>query len=264
MGQSFTIVNADQRSYMSALGTMSSKLMVRSYFTNDQALFLMFLLADSKARELLNAQTFVGSSSWSGDCVVLAGDYANRRRWLSSADVNAVDKINQQDAEWYQEYGLDSDGLPNVTLESAAFTLKWPNVIDRDAIQHLFGGSEDPSDLRDDLWESACEAKKRLYAVNISKEEYVDLGAYYAEHRGLDLVIDPLMLLIADGNGRGNGDYHGWNEEHVGAWVGGQITVSTKPPAGFQALNLRFCEEFDPVPTSWIRVKAPIDMDFRT
>ncbi|KAH3759702.1 hypothetical protein Pelo_8486 [Pelomyxa schiedti] len=66
------------------------------------------------------------------------------------------------------------------------------------------------------------------YIVNHSKRQYVD-------KRGAD--IHPLPLLLAEGNGRGGGDFEGSNQKMVGAWARDVISVEKTAPVGFTKLE---------------------------
>lgn len=64
------------------------------------------------------------------------------------------------------------------------------------------------------------------YVINFTKNIFVRIPQEHDE----DLVIHPLPLLCADGNGRGGGDYHGTNMSMVGKWAYDKIAVSNELP----------------------------------
>ena len=65
---------------------------------------------------------------------------------------------------------------------------------------------------------------KRVYVKNHTKMEYIKVTK---DTRGL--VVHPLPLLTAEGNGRGSGDYRGSSSD-VGIWARDLISVSDKEP----------------------------------
>lgn len=63
------------------------------------------------------------------------------------------------------------------------------------------------------------------YLVNLTKKEYVDLDAYVKASSTEDLIINPLPLLTAVGNGKGGGDYCGNHEDMIGYWAYDDIVI---------------------------------------
>ncbi len=57
---------------------------------------------------------------------------------------------------------------------------------------------------------------KYNYLVNHTKKEYVDMRKLDHDE---EYLIHPLPLLVAEGNGRGGGDYSGNNEDMCGRWA---------------------------------------------
>ena len=64
------------------------------------------------------------------------------------------------------------------------------------------------------------------FIINFSKNIFVRIPQSHDE----DLIIHPLPLLCASGNGRGGGDYHGTNMSMVGEWAYDEIAVSNELP----------------------------------
>lgn len=87
----------------------------------------------------------------------------------------------------------------------------------------------------------ACPADYH-YLVNFDKMEYVDKRKAPKFGKEYDWQVHPLPLLVADGNGRGGGDYHGHNEETVGCWTGDRIGVRKEIPEGFIEIIPNFTE----------------------
>ena len=52
-----------------------------------------------------------------------------------------------------------------------------------------------------------------------------------------------MPLLIADGNGRGGGDYHGRELDWVGSWTGDKISIGKEIPKNFVKLKYRGFKE---------------------
>ena len=78
---------------------------------------------------------------------------------------------------------------------------------------------------------------KSYYLINKEKKQYLDLDDYI--HRCVYqwgrrfVVINPLALLTAVGNGLGNGDYCGEDIELVGSWAWNLIGLSKEVPDGY-------------------------------
>jgi hypothetical protein len=60
------------------------------------------------------------------------------------------------------------------------------------------------------------------YIINHTKKEYVKVPAYEKDK----WIIHPLPILLADGNGRGGGDYYGKNNSLAGTWKFDLISVT--------------------------------------
>ena len=84
--------------------------------------------------------------------------------------------------------------------------------------------------------------KSYRYAVNLDKKEYVKIP----RRRKDKLVIHPLPLLCADGNGRGGGDFHAKFDryDYVGVWAYDHIGVTNKKPEGFKEITPDFQEDY--------------------
>ena len=83
----------------------------------------------------------------------------------------------------------------------------------------------------------------KYIALNHDKKEYVRLGLC---ETGKWTRADPLILLLAVGNGRGGGDYDGEYMDDVGAWAFDRIEViheREKIPEGYQQVYPCFAFE---------------------
>ena len=114
-----------------------------------------------------------------------------------------------------------------------------------DYAETILGESEDNAcNICDD-----CEEKAKCYdynelnldyvgkiIVNHDKKEYIVLP----KDKVKELVICPLPLLCADGNGLGGGDYFGINMKYVGRWAYDHIEIVESEPDGYIKLNMKF------------------------
>ena len=75
--------------------------------------------------------------------------------------------------------------------------------------------------------------KEFPYIVNHTKKQYVDKTKFKCYH--------PLPLLLAEGNGRGGGDYHGSNEDKIGIWARDIISVEEEKPEGYEEYDTGYC-----------------------
>jgi hypothetical protein len=68
------------------------------------------------------------------------------------------------------------------------------------------------------------EKEKYIYLVNHSKKQYVN------KHNISNGELHPLPFLVAEGNGRGGGDYYGKNIDLVGCWARDSISIEKNIP----------------------------------
>lgn len=69
------------------------------------------------------------------------------------------------------------------------------------------------------------------YLVNHTKKQFLDYAAVLKDSSGNRL--DPLPILTAEGNGRGQGDYYGLNRELAGTWARDIISIEETIPEGY-------------------------------
>jgi hypothetical protein len=96
------------------------------------------------------------------------------------------------------------------------------------------------------------EMKEFRYIVNHIKKQYVDKVAEVERQtqksmegnnrKSLHYYVHPLPLLVAEGNGRGGGDYYGHNQELCGTWARDIISVENSIPDGYNELVCIFAE----------------------
>lgn len=66
------------------------------------------------------------------------------------------------------------------------------------------------------------DVPEMTFAINQTKKEIVK----FPEYDPYKLTVHPLPILLADGNGRGGGDYYGKNKSLAGAWKFDLISVT--------------------------------------
>lgn len=124
---------------------------------------------------------------------------------------------NPQRVVWAGDYADNEDGLIHSLYDIAELS-------DVEQLAPFDNGEE----LIDAKW-----------LLNHDKKLAVAIPAY-----DTDLwMIHPLPLLTCEGNGRGGGDYHGSNMEHVGTWARNRISVSSVNHREFPVLDITFSEE---------------------
>lgn len=91
-----------------------------------------------------------------------------------------------------------------------------------------------------------------IYGLNLDKKEFVNLNVLpvtdvYEDAQGKTVyAVEPILLLIAIGNGLGGGDYftEDASAEYVGRWVGDRISVSEFVPDGYTEIVPNFKEYY--------------------
>ena len=92
-----------------------------------------------------------------------------------------------------------------------------------------------PSQFRSDMLQLAVQLKtKEAYLINHSKMACLDMGNYIGFNRTGDSCLDPLPLLTACGNGRGNREYppSAPGAEQIGTWAFDLLSYTNKKPGG--------------------------------
>lgn len=114
---------------------------------------------------------------------------------------------------------------------------------------NLWWLSQDHTDKSDDVvFKSKCKEispdtlptynelqemfSKPVFIINHTKKVYFEMQPYDNK-----LVINPLPLLTAEGNGRGGGDFYGLNGGAVGIWARDEIEISSEAPEGYSQIN---------------------------
>jgi len=80
------------------------------------------------------------------------------------------------------------------------------------------------------------------YLVNHTRMTYLDMGVYIPSNLSALQCPDPLPLLTACGNGRGDGEYPFGNScsDKIGAWAFNLLSFTDKKPEGFQEETILF------------------------
>lgn len=81
------------------------------------------------------------------------------------------------------------------------------------------------------------------YIINHTKNLYIDKNAGWSP-------IHPLPLLLAEGNGRGGGDYRGDDEILCGTWSRDIISVDHSYPRDFSEFFCKFADQYNPLPNT--------------
>lgn len=76
------------------------------------------------------------------------------------------------------------------------------------------------------------------YIVNHTKKQYINKNNL----KKSDLIIHPLPLLVSEGNGKGWGDYYGYNSELCGIWARDVISVEQNISDDYTELICNFHE----------------------
>jgi hypothetical protein len=138
--------------------------------------------------------------------------------WLGNNFVGAVENLLIPGGEWYmkpivwagdyadKEYGMDKN-LHSLVND-------YP-----DKSFHVITNQEIKS------------TEEYRYIINHTKKQYVDKtkNNYH-----------PLPLLTCEGNGRGGGDYHGFNEDQIGIWARDVISSEKEKPENYEKLEISF------------------------
>jgi hypothetical protein len=83
------------------------------------------------------------------------------------------------------------------------------------------------------------------FLVNHDKRQFVSFDRVMKEnpvHWSNHLVVNPISILTALGNGRGGGDYDGENMDLVGSWAWDTIEIADGIPDGYAELDAKFVE----------------------
>lgn len=213
MGQLYLLLNVDKKQFIDPC--FGAKLTEWGYVENRIADTLWGVLSDE----------------WKGDRVIVCGDYYCSDDADESPRAEEFEKITGI-------YGKkDSDGF-DITLSEYAFD----NFTERKDLADKYG----------------CNGTAPFIAVNTVTGKFIDRRHAYlnkARFSGpsrypsvITSHFDPLVLLLAGGNGQGGGDYYGPNKELVGTWIRDVEHIYTlsdpsEIPEGYKEVIPYFAEE---------------------
>ena len=80
----------------------------------------------------------------------------------------------------------------------------------------------------------------KKYFINHSKKEYIAFTDYLNQYKEISMILNPISLLTAIGNGRGNGDYCGKNKKYIGCWAWDILEISSKLPEEYSLTKFYF------------------------
>ena len=215
MGQYYRIVNVDKKEFLAPWTyKCGAKLMEWSYIVRE----------NGEGNDFSGALTNLMQTDWNGDRVYVVGDYAD------------LDDTRDTEKPWWD------------TLSGLYKEISWLGKKNKDGYKNTLYHCGKHRGWRERTVISACAER---YLCNSETKEYIDLRsddlpeAWTYDENGLKhVVIYPLSLLLAIGNGKGGGDYNGTNREYVGYWVpySKGIFFSDKIPEGYELLDPGFIE----------------------
>lgn len=195
MGQYYKIVNVSKREAIFPLEC------------GDGSKLTEFAFLDTATSQLFHA---LMHGRWKGDVVAVLGDYADDEVGPWTPELNRLMETLRQSVSksvWdASERAIDARGWRKESLYERV-CMTYPNGLQQSI------GFEHVSPFSVPREQRSCIAPVR-YIANHKHGEYVDLKRF--GKRG----VDPLILLLAMGNGCGGGDYSGSDKVMVGAWAG--------------------------------------------
>lgn len=157
--------------------------------------------------------------------------------YVGNDTMNAVSNLifhNPHKIAWVGDYSND-DERADVELRQMLHSACW-------------GGKYEEHSW--DMYEG--DTSKWKYLVNHTKHLYIDMEKYAKNsaqketlNDGTPIVIHPLSLLTAIGNGMGGGDYYGThpNYNETGSWAWDEISIEDKIPDGYLEYSVIFRED---------------------
>ena len=180
------------------------------------------------------------NSPYFGQPCVWAGDYADSYRNRLSKPGAKADNIydlgNKVQDQLNKMAGFDDE----FSKTPEALNLKYHRLFGKD----LFYNSYDwvtnykGEKYRRDFIDCRNNLDTYKYVINIRTKEYIEIP----EPSDTDWIVHPLPILLADGNGRGGGDYDGSDMEFVGKWAFHPIGATNEIPKGYKELKVHFIE----------------------
>lgn len=160
--------------------------------------------------------------------------------YIGNPMMNVVERFLMPGGKWYKNRivwaGDYADG------EAGTITKENP---DGHNIYHIFSENDKRKITLEELAENKRDVPEEYkYLVNHSLKQYVDKSKIKdIPGDGWEgWKIHPLSLLVAEGNGRGGGDFHG-EDKRIGLWARHIISVEQAIPEGYEELDGQFVEE---------------------
>lgn len=178
------------------------------------------------------------NSPYFGQPCVWAGDYADSYRNRLSKPAEKADNIydlaNKVQDKLNKMRGYTGSKTP------ANLNLKYHELFGKDLFYESYYWVTDykGEQHRRDFVDCRNNLDTYKYVINLRTKEYIEIP----EPSDTDWIVHPLPLLLADGNGRGGGDYHGSNIEFVGKWAFHPVGATNDVPKGFKKLEVTFEE----------------------
>jgi len=137
--------------------------------------------------------------------------------WINDESVSSVEMLLIEGGRWFKDRIVWGGDYGDMEL--------W------DVVYNEEGKSRKTWTKLNNLIEVIPE--KYRYIVNFDKEEYID-------KKDATENVHPMPLLLADGNGRGGGDYYGSDLHLVEIWKGNSIGILNHIPENFTKLEYNF------------------------
>lgn len=83
---------------------------------------------------------------------------------------------------------------------------------------------------------------KGKFLVNHYKRQYISFDEYIEKSTEDGWCLSPILILTAQGNGQGGGDYFGVNEELAGTWSWDSISIEDDYNPEFEKIDVYFKE----------------------
>lgn len=180
------------------------------------------------------------NSPYFGKPCVWGGDYADSYRNRLSKPEEDADNIyflaNKVQDELNKVCGLDESSSKTPEI----LNLKYHKLFGKDMFYNSYYWMTNykGEKHRRDFIDCRNNLDTYKYVINIRTHEYIEIP----EPSDTDWIVHPLPILLADGNGRGGGDYHGSNMEFVGKWAFHPIGATNEIPKGYKKLDIIFQE----------------------
>lgn len=178
------------------------------------------------------------NSPYFGQPCVWAGDYADSYRNRLSKPAEKADNIYFL-ADKVQDKLKKMSGYTNGKTPEK-LNLKYHRVFGKDVFYNSYEWFTDykGEQHRRDFVDCSNNLDTYKYVINLRTKEYIEIP----EPSDTDWIVHPLPILLADGNGRGGGDYKGSNMEFVGKWAFHPVGATNNVPKGFKKLEVTFEE----------------------